>query len=132
LIVVGVASGSANATEREKLALHSPQASVLRVTCVRYDAGFPLLFEEVILPLDRFPGLTASSGDVPEISELSQRHGLSLGRVTELISIVPGTKDVAMHLGIAAGTDVMKMDRITETADGQPIEWRVAFARITN
>ena len=35
-----------------------------------------------------------------------------------------------MHLKIAAGTDVMKLERVAETADGQPIEWRVAYRKI--
>jgi hypothetical protein len=28
------------------------------------------------------------------------------------------------------GADVMKLDRIAETADGAPIEWRVAYTRV--
>jgi hypothetical protein len=27
--------------------------------------------------------------------------------------------------------DAVKLDRVTETADGAPIEWRVAYARKT-
>jgi DNA-binding GntR family transcriptional regulator len=48
----------------------------------------------------------------------------------ERISIVPSIREVAQHLGIAAGADVMKLDRIVETADGEPIEWRVAFRKL--
>ena len=97
-----------------------------------------------VAPLVRPGGLMALSlrhGPVPagrrmfevsaqETCELAQRHGLSLGRATERISIVPATKDVAMHLGIPAGANVMKLDRIAETADGKPIEWRVTFRKI--
>ena len=88
--------------------------------------------EEVVLPLERFPGLAPNGGDIPDIVELAQRHGLSLGRVTARISIVRATRDVASHLGIAAGTNVMKLDRITENAVGEPIEWRVAFMQTTD
>ena len=70
------------------------------------------------------------SCDVPDIIDLAQCHGLSLGRAMERISIVPATKDVAAHLAIAAGADVMKVDRIVETTDGEPVEWRVAFRKI--
>jgi DNA-binding GntR family transcriptional regulator len=65
----------------------------------------------------------------PDIIELAQRHGLTLGRASERVSIVPASTDVARHLRIAPGTDVVKLDRVTETADGTPIEWRVAFTR---
>ena len=123
---------TATIVEWAKLALTSPRAPVLRVTRVRFDTSDRRhALEEVVLPLERFPGLSPSGcGDVPDITELAQRYGLSLGRATERLSIVPATKDVAEHLGIAAGTDVMKLDRIVETADGEPIEWRVAFRKI--
>jgi DNA-binding GntR family transcriptional regulator len=137
LIVAGTASiaqtvGTANAVEWAKLALNAFQTPVLKVTRIRYgDDDRPCSYEEVVLPLDRFPGLTPNGGDIPDIVVLAQRHGVSLGRATERVSIVPATRDVALHLRIAAGTDVVKLDRITETADGEPIEWRVAFARKT-
>ena len=87
----------------------------------------PVALEVVVLPLDRFPGLTA---DVSDITELAQCYGLSLGRATEHVSMVSATNNVAAHLGIAVGANVMKLDRIVETADGVPIEWRVAYRRI--
>jgi GntR family transcriptional regulator len=121
---------TASLVEWAKLALNSPQARVLRVTRVLYDApDRPIALEEVVLALDRFPGLTANGGDVPDIVELAQRYGISLGRASERMSIVRASKDVAGHLGIAAGADVLKLDRICETVDGEPIEWRVAFRK---
>jgi DNA-binding GntR family transcriptional regulator len=119
---------TANATECTKLALKAPHARVLRLMRIRYGAlNRPAALAVVVLPLDRFPGLTADASD---ITELAQCYGLSLGRAKERISIVNATNDVALHLGITAGTDVMKVDRIAETADGEPIEWRVAYRRI--
>jgi GntR family transcriptional regulator len=119
---------TANATECTKLALKSPRARVLRLTRIRYDPpGCPMAIEEVALPLVRFPALTADTSD---ITELAQCYGLSLGRATEHISIVSATKNVAAHLGIPVGANVMKLDRIAETADGAPIEWRVAYTRV--
>jgi DNA-binding GntR family transcriptional regulator len=46
------------------------------------------------------------------------------------VSIVLATKDVAMHLGIPAGANVLKLDRVAETANGEPVEWRVTFRKI--
>ena len=125
--------GTASVAEWAKLVLSDLQAPVLRVTRLRHDdQARPVALEEVVLPLERLPGLAPNGGDIPDIAELAQRHGLSLGRVTERISIIRATRDVALHLGIAVGTSVIKLDRIIETADGQPVEWRVAFARKTD
>jgi len=132
LMSIAQAVGTANVAEWAKLVLSNLQAPVLRVTRLRRDdQARPVALEEVVLPLDRFPGLAPNGGDIPDIVELAQRHGLSLGRVTERINIVRATRDVALHLGMAAGTNVIKLDRITETVDGEPVEWRVAFARTT-
>src|SRR5262249_6774284 len=128
---VAQTAGPASIAEWAKLALSSPQARVLRVKRLRFDVpGHPIAFEEVVLALDRFPGLTADGGDVPDIVELAQRYGVSLGRSSERISMVRASEEVAGHLGIAVGTDVLKLDRIAETADGEPVEWRVAFQKV--
>jgi DNA-binding GntR family transcriptional regulator len=129
-IEIARTAGTANLVEWAKLALTTPQERVLRMTRVRHDADdHPLAFEEVVLPLGRFFGM-APNGDVPDITELAQRNGLLLGRASERVSIVQATKDVAMHLGIPAGANVLKLDRIAETADGEPVEWRVTFRKI--
>ena len=124
--------GTATIVEWAKLALSTPQAGVLRVTRVLFDDNDrPIALEEAVLPLERFPSLSPNGGgDIPDIIELAQRHGISLCRATERVSIVQATKDVAQHLQIAAGADVMKLDRNVETADGEPVEWRVAFRKI--
>jgi DNA-binding GntR family transcriptional regulator len=104
---------------------------VLRLTRVQLDDnGQPLGVEEIVLALERFPGLAANGGDVPDIVELAQRHDLVLGRATEGLSIVRATKDVASHLQIAPNVDVLRLNRIVVTADGDPVEWRVSFRKI--
>jgi DNA-binding GntR family transcriptional regulator len=123
--------GIATVEEWAKLDLNEPNSRVLRVTRLQQDdRSHPLGVEEIVLALDRFPGLIANGADIPDIIELAQRHDISLGRAMERLSIVPATQDIAQDLGIAAGTDVMKLDRIAETADGEPVEWRVAFRKI--
>ena len=85
--------------------------------------------EEAVLPFERLPGLIADD-DISDITELAQCYGLSLGRATDRVTIVPATREVAKHLGIPLGTDVMKLDRVVETADGKPVEWRLAYRKI--
>jgi len=77
--------------------------------------------------LDKFPGLT--DGDtVTDVAELAERFGLQVASVSERITFVEAPGDVVRHLGIVAGAGVVKLERITETSDGQPIEWRVTYA----
>jgi DNA-binding GntR family transcriptional regulator len=129
--LITLSTGSAILEEWAKLDLSAPNSRVLRLTRVRYDAADrPLGVEEVVLALERFPGLAANGADIPDIIELAQRHGLVLGRATERLSIVRATKDVASHLQVGAGTDVLKLNRIVETTDGEPVEWRVTFRKI--
>jgi DNA-binding GntR family transcriptional regulator len=123
--------GTPTIEEWAKLDLGTPNSRVLRLTRVQLDDNsHPVGVEEVVLALERFRGLAANGGDVPDIIELAQRHGLSLRRATERLSIVRATKDVASHLRIALGADVLKLNRIVETADGDPVEWRVTYRKI--
>ena len=124
--LIAQSTGTATVEEWARLDLNASNSRMLRVRRVRRD-GKAVALEEAVLPLERLPGLI---GDASDITELAQCYGLSLGRATDRVSIVPATKDVARHLGIAAGADVMKLDRIVETIDGEPIEWRVAFWKI--
>jgi GntR family transcriptional regulator len=129
IALITQSTGVATVEEWAKLNLNAPNSRVLRVTRLRRDTAVTL--EEVVLPLERLPAISSiGSSRIFDITDLAQRHGLSLGRATERVSIVPATKDVAAHLGIAAGANVMKLDRVAETADGEPIEWRVAFRKI--
>ena len=129
--VITHSTGTATLEEWAKLDLDAPNSRVLRLMRVQLDDNnHPLALEEVVLALERFRGLAANGGDVPDITELAQRHGLSLGRAYERVSLVHATKDVASHLQMAPGTDVLKMNRIIETADAEPVEWRVTFRKI--
>jgi len=122
--------GSATVEEWAKLALNAPNSCVLRLTRVRHDGGDrPLAVEEVVLALERFPGLAPDGGGLPDIIELDQRHGLSLRHASERVAIVHASREVASHLQIAPGADVLKLNRIVETADGEPVEWRVTFKK---
>ena len=129
--LVTQSTGTPTIEEWAKLDLDAPNSRVLRLTLVRYDDNNrPLAVEEVVLALELFPGLAASGGDVPDIVELAQRHGLSLGHASERLVIVHASRDVASHLRIAPGTDVLRLNRIVETADGEPVEWRVTFRKM--
>jgi DNA-binding GntR family transcriptional regulator len=127
LRLISQTTGTATLIEWAKLALGAGNTQVLRVARVRQDTAFGTLFEQIVLPLDKFPGLTL--GDtVTEVADLAERFGLQIESVSERITLVEAPGDVLRHLGIAAGTGVVKLERITETSDGEPIEWRITYA----
>jgi DNA-binding GntR family transcriptional regulator len=63
------------------------------------------------------------------ISEIPQECGLTLGRATEHIGLVDVDAQIALHLAISSNQKVFKIDRVTATTDGMPIEWRISFMR---
>src|SRR5262245_55717639 len=99
---------------------------LLRLTRIRFDEDdHAIAHEDIVLPLSRLPSVDADA-DIPDIVD-AQCLGLTLGRASERVSFVPATADVARHLRIVPWTTVVKLDRVTERADGKPIEWRVAL-----
>ena len=128
--VISRAVGTANIIEWARLALRDLHAPVLRVARLRHDhQGSPIAFENVVLVLGLFPDLADDDDAIHDIAELARQYGRSLARSSERISIVPAGGEIAHHLGVAPGTDVLKLDRIVETSDGVPAEWRVAFSK---
>jgi DNA-binding GntR family transcriptional regulator len=107
--VITQSTGTATVEEWAKLDLDAPNSRVLRLTRVRRDDNSdPVVVEEVVLALERFPGLAANGSDVPDIVELAQRHGLSLGNASEHVSFAHASREVASHLQIAPGADVLR------------------------
>ena len=125
LHTIAQTTGIATTAERLLLRLDDPRAVVVRVRRLRYDDGQLLSYEEVVLPIARLPHDADYNQDV---LALATQHGLTLGRATEFVLRVPADATVATHLGVAVGATALKLDRVAETADGLPIEWRVAYS----
>ena len=119
---------SASVIEWAKLDLE-PEARVLRQTRVRYNDSRPISFEEVVLALDRFPGLDINGGVTGDLVALAKAHGVSLGNARERMTVLAATETKALHLGIAPMTKILMLDRLVVTANGQPLEWCVSFTR---
>ena len=100
----------------------------MRIGRVRFLDDRPISYEEVVLPLSRFPLIGRNGEIATDIFELARQHGLTLGIARERASTVQARRDVAAYLRVSEGTRLLKLDRIVSTADGTPIEWRVSFS----
>jgi len=77
LRLISQTTGTATLIEWAKLALGDGNTQVLRVARVRQDTAFGTLVEQIVLPLDKFPGLT--DGDtVTYVAELAERLACKL------------------------------------------------------
>jgi GntR family transcriptional regulator len=124
--VIAQMIGNANSTERKRLDL-GPGDHVVRVLRVRRDSDRPHSCEMIVLPLGRFPGLPPDREIVSDIIDLARLHGVTLGTATERLRTVRASRSVAGLLGLRRGARVRRIDRITRSADGLPLEWRIAY-----
>jgi GntR family transcriptional regulator len=94
---------------------------------VRFLDGRAAIAETIVLPAKRFEGFGAD-GDIPnELYQLYEvSHGVTIHRAVESLKAVAATRTDAKLLGIEAGTPLLEIDRIAETLDGEPVEWRVS------
>jgi len=116
--------GKANALERERLRLQAAD-HVYRIRRVQSHDGRPFMVEDVSMPATIFPRLVEMNGVNHRIAILAQRHGVLLGKAQERISIGQASPEAAEVLGIAPATAILSLDRVTQTLDGYPVEWRI-------
>jgi GntR family transcriptional regulator len=114
--------------ERLRLHMHDP---VYRIRRIRFHEDQPLMVEEASMPAALFPGLAGKSTVTDLLVVLAQQHGLLLGKGEERIAIGAACADVADALGISPGAPIMVLDRVVQTLDGCPIEWRVGRCHLT-
>ena len=119
-------SAFASAAEKEHLRLGACKR-VFRFTRVRYEDGRPHSFERIVLPLARLPGLDRQFASTKSIVEIADRYGLKLGASIERITKLSPPPEVAAQLLLGGDQLVIELDRVTSSADGVPIEWRVIF-----
>lgn len=125
-------------TENERMRLSlAPNDHILRTKRVKTYAGRPYIFETVVIAAKRFPGLEReatgddATGDYA-LAALGQKHGVILGQAVEHLSLCEAAKEVASALEIAAGTVLLKLDRVICSFAGEPLEWRLGFASLRN
>jgi GntR family transcriptional regulator len=124
--LIGQTTSRATKQEQERLSVSATDL-VRRVMRVRYKDEQPVAFEQTALPLARLPQIARDGYPVTDLFDLAREHALTLGLARETVRIVRAGVEVAAELDIEEGTRLLKLDRVTFTTDGIPIEWRVTF-----
>jgi GntR family transcriptional regulator len=121
--VLDLAQGPAGYAEIERLQL-GKQDLVWRMRRLRRDGTRVFMHEHVTLPVSLFPDVRA---DVPQrIVALAHRRGLMLGPAEEVVSPVVASPEAVEAMSLRPGTQVLLLDRVVRTTEGQPVEWRRA------
>lgn len=125
---------SGPATHRERAALDLPaNEQVWRLERNRSFQGAPLIAEKIVLPRPLFEGLDMIRPLPNNVYGLfDQKFGQSIVRAEEKLKAVAVEESHAKRLDCAAGTPVLRVDRIAYALSGRPVEWRISYCLTTN
>ncbi|MBU2533400.1 MAG: GntR family transcriptional regulator [Alphaproteobacteria bacterium] len=120
----------ANASECARLQLECG-SRIISITRTRLHGRTPVIREKIALPAETFPGLGAN-GTVPNtLYDLFQhQYGITVTHASERIEPAAASARDAAHLGLAAGSPLLRIDRLTFGLGKQPIEWRVSLCHL--
>src|SRR6185295_15550201 len=82
---------------------------------------FPAAIGEQVLRAD------LASCDV--FSILENEIGIALGAAEVSIEAALADGDIALHLGVAEGAPLLRIERLTTSADGRPIDFEYLYYR---
>lgn len=110
----------------EQLALQTG-APVLMVRRVLSFGGRPVVLDDIWLPGAQFKGLTAkrlTDCHGPMYAFFEEEFGVRMIRAEEKIKAVAASVEVGQFLGVAAGTPLLSVERLSLTYEGKPVELR--------
>ena len=103
---------------------------VWRFERVRSDRAQPILWERLVLPCSRFPGISNDTILPNNVYQYySANYGTIVARVKEELRAVSAPATVARLLKLPENTPVLEIDRRAIALDGQIVEWRVSLCR---
>jgi len=116
----------ASRDEADRLSL-SASAYVVVIIRVRNLDNRPVIFETIVVPAVRFPGLGQDEELPNELYQLyEESYATTIHKATERLRAVSASRDEARALGLPGGTPLLEIDRLAETLNGTPVEWRVS------
>jgi GntR family transcriptional regulator len=122
----GLERGKASGEVARALGLRAGAATVSFKRVMSF-GGRPLILDDIAFDAARFPGFT--------LAELEEFHGsvysfyetvfgVRMIRAEERLRAIAADSLAAAHLKVAAGSPLLRVDRIAFTYGDQPVEWR--------
>ena len=132
--LVDVRRGKATAEVARALAVKTGEPVITLRRLLEY-SGEPAVLDEIVVPAQLFKGLTRKKveryrGSMYGLFET--QFGVRIVRAREKLSAVAAEPVRASLLGVAAGTPLLAVDRVTYTFGDQPVEWRRGLCSTRN
>jgi GntR family transcriptional regulator len=122
--------GTANRAECRELDL-AAGSKVLRIRRVRMRDGAPFVLERISLPEALFPGLAAQDELPDTLYGIYQRcFTVMVVEAEERLTALLADSASAKALKIAAGTPLLRVERVAFALQGKPVEWRVGLCHL--
>jgi GntR family transcriptional regulator len=102
-------------------------ARMVRLERVRSVGAKLCIFERIMLPKALFPGIEKRALPNNLYELYRSTFGVTIVRTTEKLKAVGAPRAVAKHLGVAAATPLLQVDRTAFGIDGKPAEWRMSL-----
>lgn len=108
----------------------APGTPVALLTRVRFANGTPLAIEAAYLPAALTPDLFAHDFSVESLYDvLTRDYGLTLTHAEQRIeAVLAGPRELEL-LALTPPAAVLKIQRLTKTGDGKPVEWVLSAYR---
>ncbi|MEO8675571.1 MAG: GntR family transcriptional regulator [Casimicrobiaceae bacterium] len=124
--LVDVRRGKATAEVARLLDLQSGEGVILLRRILEY-GGAPVVLDDITLPAGLFKGLTKARFEAYRGSMygfFETQFGVRMLNAEEKLRAVAATVTSARLLGVAPGTPLLAVDRVTRTYGERPVEWR--------
>jgi GntR family transcriptional regulator len=127
--VTGLRDVPATAAVAEKLGL-APRSRVTEIRRVRFLNRSPISFEMTYVPTDIGARLAKADLETRDIFLILENDfGIALGNADLTIEAGPADARVAQHLRIRRDAPVLRIERLTHTADRRPLDFEYLFYR---
>jgi len=124
--LIDVRRGKATADVARLLDL-APGDPVIMLRRVLDSAGAPVVLDEIVLPAGPFRGLTRARAEAYRGSMYSffeTQFGVRMLKAQEKLKAIAADAASARILGVAPGTPLLAVERVTLTYGDRPVEWR--------
>jgi GntR family transcriptional regulator len=120
----------ASTADEATLLLIPTGADVVRLERLRFADGAPICVVQTVVAAARFPGLEqVDLSGVSLYKVLRSEYGIEASGGHRMIEAVAADRTYARHLGVRAGSPLLKLSSINNAQDGQPFELFTAWYR---